>query len=55
MLVTKKLEGCPQEGRNSCLWEVLPCYTFLLAHFERLAELYKHDPDGDLRLNIQLG
>ncbi|EXU95020.1 hAT family dimerization domain protein [Metarhizium robertsii] len=55
MLVTKKLEGCPQEGRNGCMWEVLPCYEFLLAHFERLAELYKHDPDEDLRLNIQLG
>ena len=55
MLVTKKLEGCPQEGRNGCMWEVLPCYEFLLAHFERLAEHYKHDPDEDLRLNIQLG
>ncbi|KID82217.1 transposase [Metarhizium guizhouense ARSEF 977] len=55
VLVTKKLEGCPQEGRNGCMWEVLPCYEFLLAHFERLAELYKHDPDEDLRLNIQLG
>jgi hypothetical protein len=55
MLVTKKLEGYPQEGRNGLMWEVLPCYEFLLAHFERLAEHYKHDPDEDLRLNIQLG
>ena len=55
MLVTKKLEGCPQEGRNGCMWEVLPCYEFPLAHFERLAEHYKHDPDEDSRLNIQLG
>jgi hypothetical protein len=55
MLVTKKLEGYPQEGRNGLMWEVLPCYEFLLAHFERLAEQYRHDPDEDLRLNIQLG
>lgn len=55
MLVTKKLEGYPQEGRNGLMWEVLPCYEFLLAHFERLTEHYRHDPDEDLRLNIQLG
>jgi hypothetical protein len=55
MLVTKKLEGYPQEGRNGLMWEVLLCYEFLLAHFERLTKHYRHDPDEDLRLNIQLG
>jgi hypothetical protein len=55
MLVTKKLEGYPEDGRNGCIWEVLPCYEFLLAHLKRLAEHYRHEPDDDLRLNIQLG
>ncbi|KAH8653921.1 hypothetical protein BGZ61DRAFT_374058 [Ilyonectria robusta] len=26
MLVTKKLEGYPRQGRNGLMWEVLPCY-----------------------------
>lgn len=55
MLVTKKLEGYPRQGRNGLMWEVLPCYEFLLNHLERLMEQYRHDPDEDLKLNIQLG
>jgi hypothetical protein len=55
MLVTKKLEGYPRQGRNGLMWEVLPCYEFLLNHLQRLTEQYKHDPDEDLKLNIQLG
>jgi hypothetical protein len=55
MLVTKKLEGYPQEGRNGLMWEVLPCYEFLLSHFERLSNQYEHDPDNNLKCNIQLG
>jgi hypothetical protein len=55
MLVTKKLEGYPRQGRNGLMWEVLPCYEFLLNHLECLMEQYRHDPDEDLKLNIQLG
>ncbi|KAH7200694.1 hypothetical protein BKA60DRAFT_173465 [Fusarium oxysporum] len=55
MLATKKLEGYPRQGRNGLMWEVLPCYEFLLNHLERLMEQYRHDPDEDLKLNIQLG
>jgi len=55
MLVTKKLEGHPQQGRNGLMWEVLPYYELLLNHLERLIEQYRHDPDNDLKLNIQLG
>ncbi|KAF6515144.1 hypothetical protein HZS61_005050 [Fusarium oxysporum f. sp. conglutinans] len=55
MLVMKKLEGNPRQGRNGLMWEVLPCYEFLLNHLERLMEQYRHDPDEDLKLNIQLG
>ncbi|KAL5611117.1 hypothetical protein FOBRF1_007234 [Fusarium oxysporum] len=55
MLVTKKLEGNPRQGRNGLMWEVLPCYEFLLNHLEHLMEQYRHDPDEDLKLNIQLG
>lgn len=45
---------CPAvEALNA--WEVLPCYEFLLNHLERLMEQYRHDPDEDLKLNIQLG
>lgn len=34
--------------------EVLPCYEFLLAHFERFSEHEKLETDVDLKLNIQL-
>ncbi|PNP54796.1 hypothetical protein FNYG_15600 [Fusarium nygamai] len=51
ILVTKKLEGYPRQGRNGLMWEVLPCYEFLLNHLERLMEQPRHDPDEDLKLN----
>jgi len=38
MLVIKKLEGHPQQGRNGLMWEVLPYYKLLLNHLERLIE-----------------
>ncbi|KAI7758859.1 hypothetical protein LZL87_014034 [Fusarium oxysporum] len=44
-----------KSGRNGLMWEVLPCYEFLFNHLKRLMEQYWHDPDEDLKLNIQLG
>jgi hypothetical protein len=37
------------------MWEVLSFYEFLLNHLERLMEQYWHNPDEDLKPNIQLG
>jgi hypothetical protein len=64
MLASKKLEGSPKEGKNGCLWEVLPIFESLLNFFERKADEFEQYQDqlddefgafNHLRISCQLG